>query len=154
MIVPPVFPQRLPNTFGDFARYLLPDVRAKKNIILLSTTLLLSACIPPQASLRTRPPALDFTSSLSAKHVALCIAEHWENTPYYGHHTLPLTMRPSEDGYVVTATGYGARFLAEVKPTPKGSRTQYFFGLSDLYNLDNQGKNKDAAMKDIVVTCQ
>ena len=148
-------PSRLCVNFCNRAfRYLRRLDRAMKKVIPLCTVLSLSACIPPTASLRAKPPALDLTSSLSAKQVALCIADHWENAPYHGRETLPLTMRPTADGYVVTMTGYGARFLAEVKHIPNGSRTQYFFGLSDLYNLDNQGKDKDTTMKGIVTTCQ
>ena len=127
--------------------------RALEKVILLSTVLALCACIPPPADLRAGKPAAELTSALSAKHVALCIANQWENTPYRGR-LLPLTMRPSNDGYVVTATGYGARFLADVKVVPGGSRTQFFQGQSALYETGAESKNKHTAMEDIVARCQ
>ena len=92
----------------------------------------LSGCATT-ADLRKKPPALDMTSKKSAKEVALCIAEKWENTkPFMGLSSPPVNTNIRPDGYSITATDINwmgsssTVTLADVTETKTESATRYY----------------------------
>jgi hypothetical protein len=90
----------------------------------------LSGCVATNAELRQRPPTFDLASPKSAKDVATCVADAWENR------LLDVRMRPIKDGYSVAWVSASNRgittsltaLLVDVVEVESGSRSRYFRG--------------------------
>ncbi|HUW75846.1 MAG TPA: hypothetical protein VMV70_04135 [Gallionella sp.] len=106
-------------------------MQTKNNLVLCVATLWLLGCATP-VDMRARTPSLDLTSSLSAKTVAICIADRWENAKIIGMSAgFPINMRQTPDGYTVSASVHNAfetwtGLLADINDNPSGSTTRYF----------------------------
>lgn len=86
-----------------------------------------SGCATP-ADLRTRVPVLELTSQQSAKAVAVCITDSWENSGAFGS-TLPINIRPTMQGYNVSfrPEDFGhTSLMVDVDEFGTGSRTRYY----------------------------
>ncbi|NEX60109.1 hypothetical protein [Noviherbaspirillum galbum] len=89
----------------------------------------ISGCSTPGA-LRNTTPDIVANSIKSAKTVAICITDRWENGAGYLGTTVPVSMRETEKGYTVMwLNGMGgAGMLADIDNTASGSRTLYYRG--------------------------
>ena len=125
----------------------------KYTVTLLSIACV-CGCVATPEELRSKPATAELTSGLSAKHVALCIAKHWED-PVPGWRPLPVTMRPSRNGYFVFVKGHsGATFLVDVNRVPKGSETKFFRAQSEIYSVGSSANLANMALEHTVTTCQ
>ena len=73
---------------------------------------------------------LELRSDKSAKAVAMCIADHWEN-PSYGLSPSVL-IRPTTFGYTVTVRNEGigsTQLMVDVSESKTGSTSSYYKGL-------------------------
>jgi len=107
----------------------------------------LAACATP-AELRKEKPTLELTSSRSAKLVAICIADRWEDAGPFGN-PLPIRMRPTSDGFTVSVISEfvgDTWYLADLSDIPNGSQTKYFRNNSMFLNL--------SAIENAVKECQ
>lgn len=136
-------PPAIPRADSDTMRY----------AIALSTVAGLCACAATPAELRSGSPALELTSSLSPKDVALCIADHWEGVagPWSA---LPVTMRPIQDGYMVSVSSLGMESLVDVKSVSTGSKTGYFEHRSEYYYVGPQLRKLRETIRGSVEVCQ
>jgi len=114
--------------------------------IVVTTTL--AGCATP-AEMRKQSPELELKSSLPAKTVSTCIADHWENLSLVGQ-TIPINMRPIENGYTVywrnESSGH-TMVLVDVTDIAEGSLTRYFTnsilrGACDKVVIDCQDPTK------------
>lgn len=118
-----------------------------KILVSLFIVIGLTGCVTP-SDLRKETPALDMTSKKSAKAVALCIAEKWENTKPFMAFSSPLVntnIRPN--GYSITATDinhFGSTTtitLADVTEVKTESATRYYkFGTGGFGDYDQAVK--------------
>lgn len=100
----------------------------KKPILgTLLTVTLLAGCATPN-DLRQKKNALELTSTKSAKPVAMCIADKWENGSSFG--VIPVSMRETEGGYAVAMTcNSDTCFLADISSIPPNlSKTVIYTG--------------------------
>lgn len=103
-----------------------------KNTFLLITIILLTGCATP-ADRRSSPPDIVTSSKISAKEVAICIADKWEDTKPFGMFTSPqVNTSLKSNGYSITAInigGFGNTMtiaLADVTENQLESITKYF----------------------------
>ena len=92
----------------------------------------LSGCATP-ADRRQNPPDIVTSSKKSAKEVAICIAEKWENAkPFMGFSSPPVNTNLKLNGYSIMATdralaGNTSTFaLADVIENQLESTTKYY----------------------------
>lgn len=94
----------------------------------VGASMVVAACASP-SQLRANLPAAEYRSIKSAKSVALCIVDRWENSGFGGAPSV--TFRPTEKGYSVAVRNedFGStQLLADVHESETGSVTQYFKG--------------------------
>ncbi len=72
------------------------------SLVVMVLAVLIAGCATP-IDMRKLTPELDLTSSKTAKAVALCIADRWENTTVM-ESSFPISMRPTNEGYTIKAT--------------------------------------------------
>lgn len=99
------------------------------SLVVMVLAVLIAGCATP-IDMRKLTPELDLTSSKTAKAVALCIADRWENTTVM-ESSFPISMRPTNEGYTIKATvedilQQWTRLLADVNDGPNGSTTRYY----------------------------
>jgi hypothetical protein len=116
----------------DFNPVETKEVTSMKLLFSLFVAIALSSCATP-ADRRKNPPDIVTSSKKSAKEVAICIAEKWENTkPFMGFSSPPVNTTLKLNGYSITATntnnvGSTNTFaLADVTENQLGSTTKYF----------------------------
>lgn len=97
-------------------------------LVSLISIILLTSCASP-GDMRKEKADLQFTSQKSAKFIAVCIADNWENGGLFGN-TVPVNMRPTTTGYTLSwINGMGGTgLLVDVDDTQLGSKTNYFRG--------------------------
>jgi len=87
---------------------------------------LLAACATP-ADRRSQRPDLNLFSEKSAKEVAICIADKWENSkPFFALSSIPVSTSMKPNGYAITAT---------TTATAGNTNT---IALVDIIEIDNQ----------------
>lgn len=100
---------------------------ARLLIIALSITSILVGCATP-SEMRLTQPSAEYRSKRSAKDVAICISDRWENSGGLGT-TVPVKMRPTITGQTVSirndAWGH-TPLMADIDDDGAGSRTRYF----------------------------
>jgi hypothetical protein len=112
-------------------------VNKTNRLALVVASTLLVSCATPE-SLRTQKPDLSLTSVKSAKEVATCIADKWENDG------INATMRETMVGYTIKFVYEEILyFMADVSNSDSGSNTNFYVGF-----VAYQSK------KDIVRDCQ
>jgi len=90
--------------------------------------IILCGCATPN-QMREGTPAATFSSTRTAKTVALCVAKRWENSGYGG--TPSVAFRPTETGFTVAVRNESVgstQLLADIDDTQTGSETRYFKG--------------------------
>jgi hypothetical protein len=104
----------------------------KQIIITIFVGALLTGCATP-SDRRQNLPDLDLVSKKTAKQVALCIADRWENTkPFMAFTSPPINTSMKLDGYSITATninhlgGTSTIILADVTEMQLESSTKYY----------------------------
>jgi hypothetical protein len=101
-------------------------MNTKYFFIFCSVTALLLGCSTP-GQMRQHVPDLELKSNRPAKDVAVCIADKWENgsaLSFFGG-TYPISMRMTNDGYIVSITTYPTLFV-DVNDAPNGSLIKFF----------------------------
>ena len=84
----------------------------------------IAGCATPN-DLRRSSPSGEFRSEKPAKRVAICIAEHWENSAYG---KIVVSMRETEDGYTISdAGGLNTILLADISNESNGGSTTRYF---------------------------
>ena len=80
-----------------------------------------------RGDMRKRPADLEVASDRSAKTVAVCIADRWENGNALSSlgATYPITTRPLENGYTVSITSYPTLF-ADIVDRGTGSTVRFY----------------------------
>lgn len=103
-------------------------------LYLIAVALTLGGCATPN-ELRQNGPTLELKSLHDAKHVAVCIADKWENSlPLLG--TQPINMRIKNNGYSVAHGNEETVHLVDINESPTGgSFTLYYKHRSSL--IDN-----------------
>lgn len=104
-----------------------------KKIIAGSMLAMIAGCTTP-ADLRKQKPTLELTSGNTSKQVAICIADHWENTTAVGAlSSSPVNMRITTEGYSVIVYGTPSMFggaapvsIADITDKPAGSFIFYY----------------------------
>ena len=102
-----------------------------KLLLSLFIAIGLSGCATP-SDLRKKTPSLDMTSKRTAKEVALCIAEKWENTkPFMSLSSPPVNTNIRSNGYSIIVTNIAlassnAVALADVTEIEMASATRYY----------------------------
>ena len=95
-------------------------------IVLISS--LMVACTTP-AGIRENPPKNKYQSKKTSQAVAICIADKWESGGLFGS-TVPITMRPTSNGYTVSLAGAGnTMLLVDVESLASGSQSLYYKGI-------------------------
>jgi hypothetical protein len=95
--------------------------------LVLVATFLFGCTTPSQ--MREAAPVAQFSSAKTAKSVALCVVNHWENSGIGG--TPSVTFRPTETGFTVAVRNEmigSTQLLADISDSPAGSTTRYFKG--------------------------
>lgn len=98
------------------------------NIVWLA--MLLISCATP-GEMRSTTAAGVYESKRSAKEVAICIADRWENSGWFNT-TVPVNMRPTKTGYTASLRNDGlghTQLLVDVEDVGSGSKTKYFKNL-------------------------
>lgn len=86
------------------------------------------ACTTP-SGIRENPPLIKYQSKKGSQVVAICIADKWESGGLFGS-TIPVSMRPTSNGYTVSIAGAGnTMLLVDVESFGGGSQTSYFKGI-------------------------
>ena len=103
-----------------------------RRIIILLITIVVAACASP-AERRNQAPNLDLSSSKSAKDVAICIAEKWENTrPFMALSSPPVNTNIRAQGFSITVTDTNRMgstntiALADISEKQAASDTKYY----------------------------
>ena len=90
---------------------------------LLSVALV--GCATPN-DLRQKAPDLQLNSAKSAKDVAMCIADKWENADY----AIPVSMRETSTGYTLLTYHQGnTPYMCDIKNVGSGSQTSFYYTL-------------------------
>lgn len=90
---------------------------------------ILCGCATPN-QMRESAPAATFSSTKTAKSIALCVAKRWENSGYGG--TPSVAFRLTETGFTVAVRNESVgstQLLADIDDTHTGSETRYFKGV-------------------------
>lgn len=93
----------------------------------------LYGCASP-SEMRKGEPFLNLNSPKSAKSVAICVSDKWENLGIFNT-TIPVTMRLTSNGFTVSvfnATTSQTNFLLDITETTGGSNSLYFKGINAL----------------------
>lgn len=111
--------------------------RAAVAIALSSAAALLVGCTTSPMDAKSKGPTLELQSSKSAKIVAVCIADKWENIYRVGS----LNVRPTTNGYAVIQQdqfmgGKDIPFLADVEDQGTGSATTYYNNAISARKMD------------------
>jgi hypothetical protein len=108
------------------------EVTVMKLLFSLFVAIALSSCATP-ADRRINLPDIVTSSKKSAKEVAICIAEKWENTkPFMGFSSPPVNTTLKLNGYSITATATNlvgstsTVALADVTENQLESTTKYY----------------------------
>ncbi|MBL7216609.1 MAG: hypothetical protein ISS62_02860 [Desulfobacteraceae bacterium] len=87
-------------------------------------TAIVVGCASPGTT-RQQEPAAHYKSSKSAKEVAACIADGWENLGLFGGH-IPVHMRPTSKGYTLTVGDVRTQLLVDIIDVGECSETTYY----------------------------
>jgi hypothetical protein len=94
---------------------------------LLLAAVLVAGCATP-ADMRARKPDFEAHSNRSAKEIAICVADRWENSGPFGG-SIPVTLRPTETGFTVSwrneVLGHTG-MLVDIDEVSSGTRTRFF----------------------------
>lgn len=87
------------------------------------------ACSSP-GTIRKEKPDYELTSGKSSKEIAVCIADLWENSGWFGSGLQPVLMRPTDKGHTVSKNNHtgGIAFLVDIDDTSTGSTTKLYKG--------------------------
>ena len=103
-----------------------------KLLFTLFVAIVLTGCATP-SDRRNNPPDIVTSSKKSAKEVALCISEKWENSkPFMAFSSPPVNTSIRANGYSITATDINAMgstwtiTLADVTEVNTESTTKYY----------------------------
>lgn len=103
-----------------------------KFLFTLFIPVALAGCATP-SDRRNNPPDIVASSNKSAKEVALCISEKWENTkPFMAFSSPSVNTNIRANGYSITATDISAMgstwtiTLADVTEINANSETKYY----------------------------
>ena len=105
--------------------------------VVVGMGLLLAGCTTSPMDAKSKGPTHELQSSKSAKSVAACIAEKWENLYRVGS----LNIRPTENGFTVIQQdqfmgGKDIPFLADVADRGTGSATTYYNNAISARKMD------------------
>lgn len=97
-----------------------------KALVALVAVVFISGCSTP-GDMRKRPADLELASDRTAKSVAVCIADRWENGNALSALglTYPITTRPLENGYTVSISSYPTLF-ADIVDQGAGSMVRFY----------------------------
>ena len=106
-------------------------------ITLSGAAALLVGCTSSPLDAKSKGPTFELQSQKSAKLVASCIAEKWENLYKVG----TLNVRPTANGYAVIQQdqimgGKDVPFLAEIEDRGTGSSTSYYNNAFSARKID------------------
>ncbi|MCW8328830.1 hypothetical protein MD588_08410 [Photobacterium sp. SDRW27] len=97
-----------------------------RKFIILSITLALASCALTPQKLRTSKPVLEQDSLKSPEHMAVCIADGWENIDYIIYSPV-VGYRPTSSGYEVTQFIDGVlTHLADIESDSSGSKVKIY----------------------------
>lgn len=106
-------------------------------IVTLIGAAVLAGCTTSPMDAKSKGPTFELQSTKSAKTVATCIAEKWENLYRVGN----LNLRPTQNGYSVIQQdqvmgGKDIPFLADVDDRGTGSTTTYYNNAFSARKMD------------------
>jgi hypothetical protein len=83
------------------------------------------------SEIRSKGAAFSVTSIKNAKEVTACVADKWENAPFFSKFTGTINTGMAKNGFSVTAYGKNAfgtwpMLIAQIDETATGSVTAYY----------------------------
>lgn len=97
---------------------------------LIIVLIALTGCATPN-EVRSKGAALTVNSEKNAKDVTTCVADKWENAPFFSRFTGTVNTSIAKTGYSITAYGKNAFgswpvLIAQVEESTSGCEISYF----------------------------
>lgn len=105
-------------------KYIMKSNKITSLLVGFVITIMMSGCATPRTT-RQQKPAAHYQSSKSAKDVAVCIANKWENLGLFGG-TISIHMRPISNGYTLSIGEERTQMLLDIIDVVGGSETTYY----------------------------